>query len=519
MHVAILLAIFLHSASSARAQTADPGPFVNVGTLTLANGTPAEGAVAIHGNIAVVGGDEIAHVFERDQATKDWNEVAVLTPSDGGPGFGRSVSTTGRTVVVGATGAAYVFKRHRRAWREVARLTPYEHDPGALFGGSVAISGTTIVVGAPIMSVIGRGSAYVFDQLDGVKDTWRETATLNPPPSGGIAEIGGAFGSDVSIDKDTIVVGTVWRLSLPALAAPRAHVFARHQGGLHAWGLVATLTQPLAIGNIETLPASVGISGDTAVLGVGGVFKSVHIYARDQGGPNTWGAVTELVPATGKVKDFGRSVALDGDTVAVHSPLEGGEGSSTYYVFGRNQGRADGWGQVARLIQPNRAPPGQWSIAVNSDTLMFDAPLEVFVSDIDRDGVRDGADPCLRDPLNNLAGGCGRESAAYPNLNDLLTMGDVATDSRRRRFIITATFTNNSETAIGNPFFEVTELTGGNVLLNGDAGRGQIGATLSPDVGDGVLSPAESMTVTFRIALRTHDPFQFLVTFHGEPAP
>jgi hypothetical protein len=65
----------------------------------------------------------------------------------------------------------------------------------------------------------------------------------------------------------------------------------------------------------------------------------------------------------------------------------------------------------------------------------------------------------------------------------------------------------------------VTELTGGNVLLNGDAGRGRVGATLSPDVGDGILSPGESMTVTFRIRLRTHDPFQFFVTFHGDPVP
>jgi hypothetical protein len=63
----------------------------------------------------------------------------------------------------------------------------------------------------------------------------------------------------------------------------------------------------------------------------------------------------------------------------------------------------------------------------------------------------------------------------------------------------------------------VTELTGRNVLVNADDGR--VGATLSPDVGDGIPSPGESMTVTFRIRLRTHDPFQFFVTFHGDPVP
>ena len=148
---------------------------------------------------------------------------------------------------------------------------------------------------------------------------------------------------------------------------------------------------------------------------------------------------------------------------------------------------------------------------------MFDAPLQIYTSDIDRDGQRDGADPCPRDPLNNVAIRCQRESAAYPVLDDLITQGDIATDSRRRRFIITATFTNSSQTAINNPFFEVTELTGGNVLVNADAGAGGAGTTLSPDVADGILSPGESMTVRFRIRLETREPFQFNVTVRGEP--
>ena len=339
-YIALAMLTFIHTESPANAQTTDPGPFVNVGTLTLGDGTPADGAVAIHNNIAVVGGDEIAHVFARERDADTWNEVAALTPSDGALGFGRSVSITDHTAVVGAIGAAYVFRRHRHAWREVARLTPGDGDPAALFGASVSISRDTIVVGAPSTRGIPGwpGSAYVFGRAHGDLDAWSQTATLNPPSSGGIAEILAFFGSDVSIDRDTVVIGTVWRLSLPFEAAPRAHVFFRHQGGQNAWGVVATLTQPLAVGNIGTLFANVGISGDTAVLGVGGAFKSVHVYARNQAGSNAWGAVAELIPKGGKVTDYGRSVAFDGDRVVVHSPLEGGSANSTYYVFARNGG-------------------------------------------------------------------------------------------------------------------------------------------------------------------------------------
>jgi hypothetical protein len=72
---------------------------------------------------------------------------------------------------------------------------------------------------------------------------------------------------------------------------------------------------------------------------------------------------------------------------------------------------------------------------------------------------------------------------------------------------------------VHNPFFEVTELTGRNVLLNGDAGRGGIGATLSPDVGDGILSPGESTTVTFVIGLATREAFSFYVDVRGDAGP
>ena len=96
--------------------------------------------------------------------------------------------------------------------------------------------------------------------------------------------------------------------------------------------------------------------------------------------------------------------------------------------------------------------------------------IDVYVADTDRDGLRDGIDACPRDPLNNVEGGCTRTSAAYLVLDDLITLGDVATETRGDEFHITATFTNTSDTAIGNPFFEVTELTGGNLLVNADAG-------------------------------------------------
>jgi hypothetical protein len=64
---------------------------------------------------------------------------------------------------------------------------------------------------------------------------------------------------------------------------------------------------------------------------------------------------------------------------------------------------------------------------------------------------------------------------------------------------------------IGTPFFEVTELSGGNLLNNADGGRGGVGAVMTPQVGDGVLSPGESMTVTFVVGLTSRNPFRFVL--------
>ena len=49
-------------------------------------------------------------------------------------------------------------------------------------------------------------------------------------------------------------------------------------------------------------------------------------------------------------------------------------------------------------------------------------------------------------------------------------------------FHITANFTNTGTQAVVNPFVEVVELTGGNLMLNADGGAGGVGARLTlPD--------------------------------------
>ena len=85
---------------------------------------------------------------------------------------------------------------------------------------------------------------------------------------------------------------------------------------------------------------------------------------------------------------------------------------------------------------------------------------------------------------------------------------------------IRATFKNTSSTPIDTPFFVVTDLSEGNVLLNADGSPSGVGAKLTPDVGaDKLLSPGESFTTEFVVGLQNRRRFRFFVDLWGVPIP
>ncbi|MCG7850787.1 MAG: PEF-CTERM sorting domain-containing protein, partial [ANME-2 cluster archaeon] len=109
-----------------------------------------------------------AYVFTRSGTT--WTEQQKLTASDPAVNdlFGNSVSVDGDTIVVGVlfdddggslSGSAYVFTRSGTTWTEQQKLTASDATAGDHFGCSVSVDGDTIVVGSD------SGSAYVFASL------------------------------------------------------------------------------------------------------------------------------------------------------------------------------------------------------------------------------------------------------------------------------------------------------------------------------------------------------------------
>ncbi len=114
----------------------------------------------------------------------------------------------------------------------------------------------------------------------------------------------------------------------------------------------------------------------------------------------------------------------------------------------------------------------------------------------------------------------------YPPVNNLVALGNMSTafdpipvpGGPAGTFRATARFTNTSNQVIVNPFVEVVELTGGNLLLNADGGPGGVGARLTLASNSSTsFQPGASGAFQFVIGLHRQEPFTFLVNMLGEP--
>lgn len=222
---------------------------------------------------------------------------------------------------------------------DAAPLDEFGGTPAATSGGpTVAIDGTTALVAATYDET-RAGGVYVFTQ-DGA-GAWAEEAKLARPAA---ANVNARFGFSVAIEGDVAVVGA----PLPLTIAGSAYVYTRSGG---VWTLADTLSE----GNVGDLfGSSVAISGDTIVVGARYGETGGAAYVFRQSGM-TWAAEATLEGAdTAALDDFGSSVDVDGDTIAVGSvfhPLATRAGA--VYIFTR---AGAVWSQATKLVAADAAP-------------------------------------------------------------------------------------------------------------------------------------------------------------------
>lgn len=293
--------------------------------------------------------------------------------------FGWSVALSGDTLAVGSpgessnakgvdgnqsdtsmseAGAVYVFARAGSTWTQQAYIKASNtrgmegNKPGARFGWSVALSGDTLVVGSPgessnakgidgnqsDTSMTDAGAVYVFVRT-GAK--WAQQAYVKASNTRALA----LFGCAVAVSGDTLAVGSYGESS-------------------NAKGID-------------------GNQGDTSLFQAG----AVYLFTR---AGTAWTQRAYVKASNSQDSgNFGTSVALSGDTLAVGAPYEAGGGkgvgadqndtsapdAGAVYVF-RNSGTA--WSQEAYVKASNTRDHARFgtSVAIDGDTLAVGSPAE-----------------------------------------------------------------------------------------------------------------------------------------------
>ena len=380
-------------------------------------------AVSVSGEFIAVG----AYGSDEDQELVDSGAVyAFRRPQDGwvsssnaqkvitkdpapGDTFGYAVAVSGDTLAVGMpeaivrrpydlrgahSGAARVFTWPGLFWVDTPaafKVVPPNAESSRIFGVTLSADGNTAVVGTvqavdTASSSAGAAKAFVYTRRDGDWDT-SAPATLTLPEGGTYS----SHGLAVSENGDTVAVTHFVPATETSDESGTVLVFTRPGGGWASTSQAARLTMPS--GEYETnFGHAVSISGDTIVVGAYGedyysrnpMHKgAAFVFTKPNGGWVSTSAAAKLTALAGDIGDeFGRAVAVSGDTIVIAAPGDRNHRRSrvgSAYVFTRP---SNGWVSTSESVK--LVAPDSWgsywsgnnfgsSVALKGDTVVVGA--------------------------------------------------------------------------------------------------------------------------------------------------
>ena len=356
--------------------------------------------VALCGDTLLVGTRDTstpgkAYLFRRNQGGANaWAEALVLEADDGALGdtFGVAVDIDGDTAVIGAyhdddkgldSGAAYVFRRNAGgadAWGQVAKLVADDGNIGDELGEVVAISGDVIALGARLDDNQGSnsGSVYLFQRNLGGPDKWGQLGRIEATGGAEYHEFGGAL----DIDRGRLVVGARFSTA-PGAKSGAVYVFERNAGGADAWGQTAALWAE-DYASFQNFGVAVAVLDDRLLVGAAGDAEAEekagagYLFELGHGGDGGWHQVAKLMTADADQFDqVGQAVHLSADVAVLtaRGDDEAATDAGAAYVFARNEGGADAWGQVVKVFDDESGESADlgWSVGVDDEVLVVGA--------------------------------------------------------------------------------------------------------------------------------------------------
>ena len=279
-------------------------------------------------------------------------------------------------VTFAAEGSVYVYALDTGAL--VSTLVNPNPTASDYFGYDTEIDGNLVVVGAPDDDAggSGAGQAYVFNATTGAL----VSTLVNPNPTAN-----DSFGGDVDISGNLAIVGARFDDPGGVSAAGQAYVFNATTGAL-----VSTLVNPSPTAN-DYFGVDVTISGNWAIVAAPdddlcGLDNAGSVYVFDA----TTGALlhTLTAPVPAAYKDFGSSIAADGDRLIVGmNNADVGPGpaysAGAAYVYNLNTGAL-----VTTIENPE--PEDSDNFGYTNSVAIYNGMVAVGAYSADPDGV-DGA--------------------------------------------------------------------------------------------------------------------------------
>jgi uncharacterized repeat protein (TIGR02543 family) len=293
--------------------------------------------------------------------------------------FGSSVVISGDLVAVGAVnddslaGAVYVYDLSSGdgtlsdVLASERKLTASDRAAGDKFGLSVAMSGNTIAVGA-FQDESSRGSVYIYDLSSG-EGSLSDVLASELKLTANDRAANDFFGYSVAISGDHVAVGA-YQDDVNADNSGSVYIYDLSEEDVSASQLKLTASDGALFDNFGY---SVAISGDTVVVGAVNHNYTGAVYVYDLSEADVSASQLKLTASDGAPYDyFGCSVAILGDTVAVGAY---GDGSSRGSVYIYDMSEADVPGSQLKLTASDGAAGVNFgnSVAISGDTVAVGA--------------------------------------------------------------------------------------------------------------------------------------------------
>ena len=309
--------------------------------------------------------------------------LAVGAPNEDSNTTG--VSVTGYPVNIGAidSGVVYVFTRDAtNTWSQQAYIKASNTGAGDNFGWSVAMFGDMLAVGAPnedsnistgsnhnfcpYNSVVDSGAVYVFRRT--VSGTWYQQACLKASNVGAGDRFGGsvALGWSDAQSTDTLVVGAINESSAATGDnGDESNNDSSYSGAVYVLSFYpnewqqSTYLKASNTGFGDAFGSSISLFGDYLAVGAPSEGSNATGISGDESNNSMWGAgavylfkrlgfqqwfQTGYLKAsnTGASDNFGTSVSMISDTLAVGARFEESSATGVYNILDDDSSSASG---------------------------------------------------------------------------------------------------------------------------------------------------------------------------------